>query len=254
MQVDAAAFYEDVERYESLTGVLSSNQVVEFYRTEALRYGGPVLELACGTGRLAIPIAAEGLQVVGLDASRQMLSVAQRKAAESNVKLTLMHGDMRSFDAHGKFRYIFVATNSFSHLYSREDVEGCLGSVKRHLAESGRFVVEVFNPAFRHFVQPSGHRASVATYCDVRSGHRIAVSKSVRYDTAMQIAHETWYFLDEVTGDEQAVALNLRMYYPQEFDALLHYNGFAVEQKYGDHGLGPFISSSRKQILVCTAR
>lgn len=254
MEIDAAIFYEDVGRYESLTAALSSSEPVEFYRTEALRYGSPVLELACGAGRLAVPIAGEDLQVIGFDVSEQMLAVAQRRASESNVKLTLMHGDMRNFNIQGKFQFIFIATNSFSHLYSREDIEACLGSVRRHLANTGRFAVEVFNPAFGGFVQPPQHRTPVATYCDARSGRRVAVSKSVRYDSATQIAHETWFFLDEVAGEERAVPLNLRMYYPQELDALLHYNGFAVEHKYGDHRRGPFTPSSRKQILICTAR
>jgi len=75
----------------------------------------------------------------------------------------------------------------------------------------------------------------------------------VRYNSATQISHETWYFHDGVSGKEQAVPLNLRMFFPQEIDALLHYNGFSIEQKYADYEGHPFDDSSRRQVIVCTA-
>ena len=218
-----------------------------------MRYGGPVLELACGTGRLAIPIARDGVEVVGLDASSQMLSLAERKASGSSLRVTWTRGDMRAFDLGRRFRCIFVASNSFSHLYSRSDIEACLASVRRHLDASGRFVVDVFNPALGLFVRPPEHRSPVAEYDDSHSGGRVAVSKALRYDSATQISHETWYFRDEVTGEKQAVPLKLRMFFPQEIDAVLHYNGFEIQRKYGDYEQAPFTDSSRKQIIVCTA-
>ena len=126
------------------------------------------------------------------------------------------------------------ASNSFSHLYSRADIEACLGCVRRHLAPSGRFVIQVFNPALSLFVRPSDHRIAVATYVNSNTGTEVKVSKCVRYDSAAQISHETWYFRDEVTGQEDESPLNLRMFFPQEIDAVLHYNGFSIEHKYGD--------------------
>jgi hypothetical protein len=62
-----------------------------------------------------------------------------------------------------------------------------------------------------------------------------------------------WYLRDDMTGEEQPVPLNLRMFFPQEIDALLHYNGFEVEKKYGNHEEAPFVDSSYKQIIVCRA-
>jgi hypothetical protein len=182
-----------------------------------------------------------------------MLALAERKATVSSVAVNWVRGDMRSFDLGRQFRAIFVATNSFSHLYSRADIEACLTAIRRHLAASGRFVLEVFNPALGMFVRPAEHRSAVAEYEDSQTRHRIAVSKAVRYDSATQISHEIWYFRDGVTGEEQEVPLNLRMFFPQEIDALLHYNGFQIEQKYGDHVETPFGHSSGKQIIVCRA-
>ena len=67
-----------------------------------------------------------------------------------------------------------------------------------------------------------------------------------------RLSHETWYFRDDITGEEQGVPLNLRMFFPQEIDVLLHYNGFQIEDKYGGYEEAPFGDSSRKQIIVCS--
>jgi ubiquinone/menaquinone biosynthesis C-methylase UbiE len=249
-EIDHTEFYSDANRYDLITEALSGDGPFEFYRNRSRLYGAPVLELAAGTGRLAIPIAQEGIKIVGLDTSQEMLAAADRKSSASALSITWIRGDMRSFDMHQRFRLIFVASNAFSHLYTRRDIEACLTCVRRHLDPSGRFIVEVFNPALGLFVRPPGHRSSVATYVGP-SGGQVSVSKTVRYDTATQISHETWYFRDDDTGREEAVPLNLRMFFPQEIDSVLHYNGFRIEHKYGDHDERPFDYSSRKQIIVC---
>jgi hypothetical protein len=114
-------------------------------------------------------------------------------------------------------------------------------------------VVDVFNPALGMFARPAEFRVPVTEYRDSRTGRGITVSKTARYDSATQIVHEVWIFRDDVSGEEQAVPLNLRMFFPAEVDSLLHYNGFRVEAKYGDYGEARFCDSSRKQIMICRA-
>lgn len=77
------------------------------------------------------------------------------------------------------------------------------------------------------------------------------MSKTIHYDLASQVSHETWYFRSEVTGEEEIVPLDLRMFFPQEIDSLLHYNGFTIVHKYGNYDESPFTSMSRKQIILC---
>jgi SAM-dependent methyltransferase len=250
---ESTAFYDDAQRYDLVSGALSGKGPVEFYRTQAIRSGGPVLELACGTGRLAIPIACDGIEVVGLDASPEMLSLAEQKSAGKDLPVAWTRGDMRAFDLGRRFPCIFVASNSFSHLYARTDIESCLGSVRRHLASPGRFVFDIFNPAPGLFLRQSEQRIPLIEYVDPRSGSRVEISKTVRYDSAAQISHETWFFRQAVTGEEQQNQLHLRMFFPQEIEALLHYNGFQIDQRYGDYQNALFAGSSNKQVIVCTA-
>lgn len=251
MAVDSTSFYNDPDRYELISQTLSGKGPVDFYRTFALQAGGPVLELACGTGRLAIPIAEAGLDITGLDASNAMLALAEAKTRGSGLPLSWIPADMRDFNVRRRFRCIIAASNSFSHLYSRADIESCLASVRRHLDADGRFVLDVFNPALGLFVRPPEQRVPVAVYRDSRSQGSVSVSKCVRYDAATQIAHETWFFRNETTGEDVVAPLNLRMFFPQELDALLQYNGFDIDSKFGDLDQSEFTATSRKQILLC---
>lgn len=254
LKVDSTSFYEDALRFDSVTSVLSGTAPVEFYRRQAKLAGSTVLELACGSGRISIPLAKDGFDVTGLDASAPMLDLARIKSSAAQVQAVWVLGDMRNFDLGRQFGLIFVASNSFSHLYSQVDVEGCLASVRRHLPPSGRFVMDVFNPALGMFLRRPDQRTAVAEYDDPRCGHRFSVSKVVRYDSASQISHETWYFRDNTTEEERAVPLNLKMLFPKEIDALLYYNGFRVEEKYSDLIGTPFSDSALKQVLICAAR
>ena len=140
------AFYSHARLYDLM---FPRGPRVDFYLAEARRQGGRVLELACGTGSVLLPIAAEGHPCVGLDLSPHMLAEAQRKAKELGVEVEWTQGDMRSFDLGSTFDFVFIATNSLLHLHETEDLVSCFRSVRRHLAPGARFVFDVFNPSVR---------------------------------------------------------------------------------------------------------
>jgi 2-polyprenyl-3-methyl-5-hydroxy-6-metoxy-1,4-benzoquinol methylase len=107
-----------------------------FYVQAAQENGRRVLELACGSGRLTIPMAAAGLEVTGIDLSEPMLGRTRMAAAERGLKVEALCLDMRNFDLHGRtFDTIFIAANSIMHLLSPDDFRGFFASVARHLAK-----------------------------------------------------------------------------------------------------------------------
>jgi SAM-dependent methyltransferase len=127
-----------------------SRSVVEdvpFYVDEARRSGGPVLELAVGTGRIAVPIAASGIPVVGVDLSEGMLEVARERAQEAGAELDLRHGDMRDPPVEGTFPLVLVPFRSMLHMETDTDRRAVLRAIKRHLAPGGRLIFDVFAPA-----------------------------------------------------------------------------------------------------------
>ena len=121
---------------------------VPFYVEEAVRSGGPVLELGVGTGRVAIPIAAAGIEVVGVDFSAGMLEVARERAQLAGVTVDLRHGDMRDPPVEGEFPLVLCPFRSLLHMETDDDRRLALRAVSRGLTPGhGRFVFDVFTPA-----------------------------------------------------------------------------------------------------------
>ena len=128
-----------------------SQSVVEdvpFYVAEAVRSGGPVLELGVGTGRIAVPIAASGIRVVGVDLSAGMLEVARERAELAGVELDLRQADMRDPPIDETFPLVICPFRSLLHMETDEDRRLALRAVSRGLSpEHGRFVFDVFTPS-----------------------------------------------------------------------------------------------------------
>src|SRR3712207_5347961 len=126
----------------------SSDTGVAFYASLARETGGPVLEIACGTGRVAIPIARQGFAVTGLDVVPGMLERARSKAAVLPIRW--IEGDARAFDLRDeRFRLIFLTGDAFQAFLTNADQEALLGRVRAHLHDEGLFAFETRNPRWR---------------------------------------------------------------------------------------------------------
>ena len=131
-----------------------------------------MLELACGTGRLTIPIAQSDVEIVGLDLSPSMLAHARTKAAAAEVEIQFVEGDCRSFALPRKFALIFMAFNSMQHLHDQASLAGLFGSVRKHLAPEGKFIFDVFNPKIALLARSGGERLPERQYGASRRGSR----------------------------------------------------------------------------------
>jgi SAM-dependent methyltransferase len=120
---------------------------VPFYVEEARASGGPVVELAVGTGRIAVPIAASGIHVIGVDSSHSMLEICAERAALAGVELDLRFGDLRDPPVSERVPLVICPFRSLLHLRTDADRRRALRSVRRLLAPRGRFVFDVFAPA-----------------------------------------------------------------------------------------------------------
>ncbi len=107
-----------------------------------------VLELACGTGRITLPIARDGIEIVGLDNAPAMLDIARRKASAEDLHVTWVEADMRDFDLGHRFGLVIIPYRSFLHLLTDDDQADCLAAVFRHLEPGGRLALNFFAPPF----------------------------------------------------------------------------------------------------------
>ena len=251
----------------------SSDTGVAFYSALARETGGPVLEIACGTGRVSIPIAKLGLAVTGLDIVPGMLERARSKSAGLSTRWVA--GDARSFDLGEQFRLVFLTGNAFQAFLTRTDQEALLERVRAHLHAEGLFAFETRNPCWASLARPgqetllegmpARHEEGLfalletreeedigQTYIDT-SGREVRVSRTQVYDHVAQVLHWTTYRRWREGDREQTrtTRIAVRYTFPQELAALLHYNGFAIIRQYGDWNLEPLTADSTSIIVVC---
>jgi SAM-dependent methyltransferase len=129
---------------------------VSFYLDHARRSGGPVVELGVGTGRIAVPIAAEGISVIGVDSSEGMLEVAREQAELAGVELDLRYGDLRDPPVRGAFPLVMAPFRSLLHMETPADRVAALRAVHRLLVPGGRFLFDVFSPGPEDIAQTHG--------------------------------------------------------------------------------------------------
>jgi len=243
--------YQDARLYDALGAQQFGGSDLPYWRRLCAQYGGPILELACGSGRLTIPLADEGMDVEGLDISPAMLALAREKSDARGLKLLWHLGDMTDFLVDRKFSFIFLPNNSVAHLLRWVDLVSCLNRVKRHLKKDGRFALDYFNPSLALLTRDPESRSPVTAFRHPDTGEEVVVTETSAYDSATQINHIRWFwtFAD---GREAVSDLPMRVYFPQELDALLSCAGFVIEEKYGGYDLSPFTTESQKQLIVAS--
>lgn len=239
-----------------------SDTGVAFYSALAQEAGGSVLEIACGTGRVTIPIARLGLPVTGLDIVPGMLARAREKSAGLSTRWVA--GDARDFDLHEQFRLIFLTGNAFQAFLTNADQAALLQRVHEHLDDQGLFAFETRNPLFPSIKTREGLFMSLETHDEEEkessfintSGHDVHISRTQVYDHVAQVLHLTTYkrWQDGEQEHTRITRIALRYTFPQELAALLSYNGFTILRQYGDWDQKPLTPTSPSIIVVCGKR
>lgn len=230
---------------------------VAFYERLAHETGGPVLELACGTGRITLPLAEKGLDITGVDISQGMLSVARVKAARYPAavrdRLTLIEQDMSQLNLQRRFGFLFVPARSFQHLLTIELQKTSLEALHRHLQPGGRLALHLFDSRLDLLSDPDIPQPGLAG-THPESGLRYT-GEILRtdFDHLNQVRRDLWRYT-EIGHDGKVVAqdtreMALRWTYRWELHHLLRLCGLVVEAEYSDFG-GSAPVYGRELILI----
>ncbi len=244
---DPPAFYVrdslHTEIYDAFAAEVTGNDL-DFWRSCAAEYGGPVLDLGCGTGRVAWVLADAGFEVVGLDRSEPMLRRAEAKAEDHpGTSVTFHLGDMSDFDLGREFGLVVVPGRSFQILPTVADQEAALACIRRHLVAGGHLVIDLFDPRLE-FLLPDAPPPPTLTLTHPERGTSVAVEVVDRtVDPAAQMLSEVWRFteLDDagtVLRDERE-RLDLRWLYRYETLHLLRLAGFQIVAEWSDFDRSP---------------
>lgn len=232
-------------------------QDIPFYLEYAKKSRGEVLEMACGTGRILFPIAREGIHITGLDISQGMLDVARKKLAalekKDQANVELVHGDMRDFDLKKKFPLIYIPFRSFQGLLTRDDQGKCLACSRRHLADDGTFILDLFAPLHK-FLAMEHRRDYMGTFRDPQTDVQVTHWAETTWVLADQTLHADWFYeWTDKNGQFQRLIWRLEISYLFRFEAelLLEKHGFKVTDVFGGFKKEPYNYYSGEQIFVC---
>jgi len=204
--------------------------------------GGPLLDLACGTGRMALRMARQGYQVTGVDIVPEMIARARQKAAERSVSIEWVVADARTFQLQKQFPFIYMLENAFQFFLTREDQEAMLARVREHLHPEGCFLFETRNPSPRNLLEVRHPEPQKYTTPD---GGQLVVTEQQHYDPMTQIQHYTCPHQWLYPGGQHVEKTHrtaLRYVFPQEMEALLFYNGLQIRSCYGDWSVGAILT------------
>ncbi|MDE2838837.1 MAG: methyltransferase domain-containing protein [Chloroflexota bacterium] len=229
---------------------------VDFYVELARESGGPVLELGCGTGRISLAIAREGIAVTGIDISPRMVAVAQDKAARRGVaeRCVFQSGDMATLQLAERYPLVIMPFRSFQSMLTTEEQRQALARVRERLAHGGLVALDTFNPDVNSLV---GDHASLAYHLkDVEreDGGTLVVWGQNGWDPVTQV-NEVRLIIEEVS-DEGVVERRLMRDFEQrytfryEMEHLLELCGFDLEAVYGDFDGGPVTEETEDLVWV----
>jgi SAM-dependent methyltransferase len=204
-----------------------------------LAAGGPVLELAIGTGRLALPLAERGLEVHGIDVSERMVARLRAKPGGDAIPVTM--GDFAEVPVEREFALIFVAFNTLFGLLTQEDQVRCFVNVAKHLAEGGVFVVEAFFPDLARFDR--GQRTQV-TQVDA---NRVMFDAS-RHDPVEQRIDSQHVVISE--DGTRLYPVSIRYAFPSELDLMARLAGLELRERWGGWTREPFTAESGRHVSV----
>jgi SAM-dependent methyltransferase len=196
---------------------VSVTEDVGFYLEEARRAGGPVVELGVGTGRIAVPIAADGISVIGVDSSEGMLAVCRRHAELAAVEVDLRLGDLREPPVDERVPLVICPFRSYLHMRTDEDRQRALDAARDVLVPGGRLVFDVFAP---------GADDVEATH-DRWIEREPGIFERALWDT------EARTLTLSVRGEPGETTMTLAWLEPDDWRRLLEQTGFEVEACYG---------------------
>ncbi len=226
-----------------------------------------LLELACGTGRVTIPLARLGVasEIVAVDYSAPFLArLRERLAGEDEsvrAALRVVEGDMRRPKLDGPFDMVIVPFNSLAYLIGRDDRVACLTSARELLAPGGTFAFDIIQPRYDFIAESTGACPPLRVDVD-HAAPELGVSRFLRsysdvYDPRTQTLRSTnRYEIHYTDGrvEHRIGDLDWHIYFPEELELLLETSGFRVVERYGDYARGPWTGASRRYLWVAERR
>ena len=239
VKYDASTYGERIaEVYDLWPGVpVNAKAAAEFLAS--LAKGRRALELGLGTGRVALPLAARGVKVHGIDASPAMVAKLRQKPGGAAIPVEI--GNFADVRIGGRFALVYVVFNTFFGVLTQDEQVQCFSRVAKRLAAGGAFVIEAFVPDLSRFDR--GQRTSTLLLDDDR-----AIIDAATIDYANQVVRSQHILISDSGIRRYPVVL--RFAYPSELDLMARLAGMRLRERFGGWDRSPFTSSSPVHVSV----
>jgi SAM-dependent methyltransferase len=232
---------------------------VPFYRRQAQRFGGPVLELGAGTGRITRVLAEAGVEVCAVERAptmhRRLVERIGALPSQLQERVELRREDFRELDLGRRFALVVAPFNVVMHLYSASDLKAFFDVCRRHLEDGGHLAFDALTPDFKAFLRDPAREYRLRDLTHPRDGRRYRYTERFAYDFASQIQTVTGTFT-RIDDPDTAFTVRLvqRQFFPQELRCLLRHHGFEVRSFHGGFEGEPLDETSEYQVIVARPR
>jgi SAM-dependent methyltransferase len=244
--------YANPEKYDEEYG--SCLKDLPFLLEWAKKKGGPIIDLACGTGRITIPLANEGFTILGVDLHEGMLQRAMQKAVRNQQVISWHLQNCTDLSLPVKSPFIYMTGNSFQHFLTNAVQERLLKRVRKHLDKDGIFI---FGTRFPVMSELQNGENSISVYKD-QNDREIREHIMESYDHLTQVLTSTSKRVMAKTAqspeETEEDSISLRYVFPQEMERLLYSSGFSILHSYGSWDKTPLNGDSKEMIYVCQKR
>ena len=240
------AEYDSIADYYDLTHSTRILRDKKFYVSEAKKAKGKVLEVACGTGRVYLPMLASGVDAYGIDISPKMLAVLKKNARLGGLAPNVRLADMRNFRHWEKFSLILVPFRAFLHMLTAKDQLSTLKNLRSHLSPGGKLMLNFFFPSPYFIASKYGRGRRNKEFFDRKSGIAVT-SDSYFIDEPNQVVQ--CIFRVSRRGRQVAIQkFTITLLYKKEFELLLRLAGFSKWQVYGGFNKEKLASSRQEMV------
>ncbi|MEO8970052.1 MAG: class I SAM-dependent methyltransferase [Ktedonobacteraceae bacterium] len=231
---------------------------LDMYQNYAELSHGPLLELACGSGRLLVPLARDGYTLTGVDTSEGMLALAREHLQQEELqsKVTLVQQDITSLQLPQKYRMAFIALGSFGHITTRKAQQQALQAIRAQLAIHGTLIIDISNADARYMEHMNNqmlHQGSWQQEDGTWLSHFVSPASS----TGRHLLELTHFYDRHSQGGtvtRTVTTTYLYLFERSEMELLLETAGFTVKDVYGTYDLGPCTLDSERMIFIAEAR
>ena len=244
--------FDDGELYDILCQGIDYG--IDFYVGLARAAKGPVLEVACGTGRVLLPVLRAGVDADGMDLIEPMLETARRKAEAMGVSARLYRGDMAEFEMPRRYALVMITFNAFCHMLTSEDQLRCLGCIRRHLLPGGMLAFDGAFPGLAWVGAEQDRRVLERETIHPRTGQRMRMYDTRSFDRVAQVQRSRNEIeVDEADGTTRVIhrsELLVRWTYKAEMELLLRAAGFARWEVCGGFDRRPLTRETDEMVVM----